>query len=142
MDIAGAALASGQLMSFTELLQSSGLSESLGAGPYTIFAPSDEAFADLDAGTVNNLMDPANQAELVRILSYHVVTGTMMAADVAGMTTAETLEGSPITITVSGGDVMINDATVVMTDVVASNGVIHIIDKVLIPPGSKFDTSR
>jgi len=121
-------------MSFTQLLETSGLSESLGAGPYTIFAPSDEAFAKLDASTLDTLTDPANQAELVRILSYHVVTGTVMAADVAGMTTADTLEGSPITITVSGGDVMINDATVVMTDVVATNGVIHIIDTVLMPP--------
>ena len=137
-DIVETAIDAGEFMSLTAALESAGLVETLkGEGPFTVFAPTDEAFAAVDSATLESLMEPANQAELVKILTYHVVTGTVMAADVAGMTSTMTLEGSPITITVSGGDVMINNATIVMTDVVASNGVIHVIDAVLMPPDSK-----
>ena len=137
-NIVETAMDTGEFMSLTAALKSAGLVETLkGKGPFTVFAPTDKAFAKLDSSTIDMLMNPANRAELTKILTYHVVKGSVMAADVAGMTTADTLEGSPITITVSGGEVKINNATIVMTDIVASNGVIHVIDTVLMPPDVK-----
>ncbi|MEE4350717.1 MAG: fasciclin domain-containing protein [Pacificimonas sp.] len=103
-------------------------------GPFTVFAPTDEAFAKLPAGTVDMLLEPENKAKLVEILTYHVVPGKVMSTDLAGnQLSAATVEGSEIAIDATNG-VMVNDATVVMADVAASNGVIHVIDTVLMPP--------
>jgi len=121
--------------SFTTLLaaaEAAGLVETLtGAGPYTVFAPTDDAFAKLPAGTVESLLK--DKEKLTQILTYHVVPGKVMASDVTGMTSATTVEGSDLAIKVENGKVMINDATVVTADVQASNGVIHVIDTVLMP---------
>jgi uncharacterized surface protein with fasciclin (FAS1) repeats len=104
-----------------------------GEGPFTVFAPTDEAFAALPEGTVENLLRPENRDQLVAVLTYHVVSGDVRAADVAGLTEATTVQGGALAIDTSNG-VRINDATVTQADVVCSNGVIHVIDKVLLPP--------
>ncbi|MEN9644441.1 MAG: hypothetical protein RL238_1110 [Actinomycetota bacterium] len=113
-----------------------GLVETLsGEGPFTVFAPTNDAFAALPAGLVDKLLLPENKDVLTQILTYHVVSGAVMAADVAAGE-VPSVEGSPITVTVDGGTVKLNDsATVVATDVMASNGVIHVIDAVILPPG-------
>jgi uncharacterized surface protein with fasciclin (FAS1) repeats len=105
-------------------------------GPYTVFAPTDEAFAALPKGTVENLLKPENKEKLGKLLAYHVMSGQVMAADVKTMK-APTANGADLNVKVSGGKVMINDAKVVKADVKASNGVIHVIDKVLMPPTTK-----
>jgi uncharacterized surface protein with fasciclin (FAS1) repeats len=112
-----------------------GLADTLkGPGPFTVFAPTNEAFAKLPAGTVENLLKPENKAQLVSILTYHVVSGKVMAADIAGKTlSSPTVQGANIAIDATSG-VKINNATVVIADVPASNGVIHAIDTVLLPP--------
>ena len=102
-------------------------------GPFTVFAPTDEAFAKLPAGTVENLLKPENKAKLGKILAYHVLKGKVMAADVKTME-AKTAEGSKLNIKLNDGKVMVNDANVVKTDIAATNGVIHVIDTVLMPP--------
>ena len=113
-----------------------GLVETLsGEGPFTVFAPTNDAFAALPAGLVDKLLLPENKDVLTQILTYHVVSGAVMAADVAAGE-VPSVEGSPIVVTVDGGTVKLNDsATVVATDVMASNGVIHVIDAVILPPG-------
>ena len=118
-----------------------GLVETLqGEGPFTVFAPTDEAFAALPAGVLDALLLPENKDVLVQILTYHVVSGKVMAADVAAGD-VPSVEGSPITVTVEGGMVMLNgSANVVATDVAASNGVIHVIDAVILPPGLDVST--
>ncbi len=118
-----------------------GLVETLqGEGPFTVFAPTDEAFAALPAGVLDALLLPENKAVLAQILTYHVVSGKVMAADVAAGD-VPSVEGSPITVTVDGGKVMLNgSANVVATDVAASNGVIHVIDAVILPPGLDVST--
>jgi uncharacterized surface protein with fasciclin (FAS1) repeats len=119
-------------------VEAAGLAETLsGEGPFTVFAPTNEAFAAIPAETLQSLLEPANQETLSQILTYHVVAGEVMAADVAPGE-VETVEGTPFTIEVEGSDVFIVDgqggrAQVVTTDIVASNGVIHVIDAVLIP---------
>jgi uncharacterized surface protein with fasciclin (FAS1) repeats len=119
-------------------VEAAGLAETLsGEGPYTVFAPTNEAFAAIPAETLQSLLEPANQETLSQILTYHVVAGEVMAADVAPGE-VETVEGTPFTIEVEGSDVFIVDgqggrAQIVTTDIVASNGVIHVIDAVLIP---------
>ena len=105
-----------------------------GDGPFTVFAPTDEAFADLPDGTLDDLLLPENKSTLIAILQYHVVAGEVTAEQVVNLTTAQTLEGSSLDIMVENGTVKINDATVETTDVEASNGVIHVIDTVLLPP--------
>jgi uncharacterized surface protein with fasciclin (FAS1) repeats len=124
--------------SFTTLvsaLQAAGLAEALaGEGPYTVFAPTDEAFAKLPEGTVEDLLKPENQETLKSILLYHVVEGKATASDAAEMSSATTMGGADLTITTADGAVMINDANVVTPDIEASNGVIHVIDTVLMPP--------
>jgi uncharacterized surface protein with fasciclin (FAS1) repeats len=102
-------------------------------GPFTVFAPTDEAFAALPKGTVENLMKPENKEKLGAVLAYHVMEGKVMAADAKTMK-APTANGADLNVKVNGGKVMVNDATVVKADVKASNGVIHVIDKVLMPP--------
>ena len=116
--------------------QAAGLVETLeGKGPFTVFAPTDEAFAALPAGTLDGLLkDPE---ALKQVLLYHVVSGAVTADKVVGLTSADSVEGSPIAIAVKDGKVYLNDAAqVVKTDMLASNGVIHVIDKVILPPTS------
>jgi len=106
-----------------------------GDGPFTLFAPTDEAFAKLPEGTLEKLLEPANKERLTAILSYHVVSGQATASDASEMTSVKTLGGNTLTVT-SGDDaaVMVNDATVIQSDMEASNGIIHVIDTVLMPP--------
>ncbi len=114
-------------------VKAAGLVETLsGAGPFTVFAPTNAAFAKLPAGTVENLLKPENKDQLVAILTYHVVAGEVKAADVVKLSTATTVNGKAIAIDTKSG-VKVNDATVTATDVDASNGVIHVIDTVIIP---------
>ncbi len=124
---------------FSTLLAAAGaadLVETLkGEGPYTLLAPTDAAFAKLPAGAVADLLKPENKEKLKSVLLYHVVDGKALAKDVSGMTEVETLEGSMVEITAKSGKVMLNDATVQTADVMASNGVIHVIDTVLMPEG-------
>ena len=105
-----------------------------GEGPFTVFAPTDDAFAALPAGTLDSLLLPENKQQLTDILLYHVVSGKVMAADVSAMTSATTVLGQDVTITVQDGKVFLNDTVeVIITDIEASNGVIHVIDAVLLP---------
>ena len=132
-DIVDTAVAAGSFKTLAAALQAAGLVDTLkGAGPFTVFAPTDEAFAKLPAGTVEALLkDPKALGD---ILKYHVVAGKVMASDVVKLTSADTLLGKPVTITVNGDKVMIGDANVVKADIETSNGVIHVIDTVLLPP--------
>jgi transforming growth factor-beta-induced protein len=134
-DIVDTAIADGRFKTLVAAVQAAGLVETLkGAGPFTVFAPTDEAFAKLPAGTVEGLLkDPA---ALKDILLYHVVAGKVMAADAAKLSSADTVLGKPIAIKVDMGKVMINDATVALADVLTSNGVIHVIDSVILPPAN------
>jgi uncharacterized surface protein with fasciclin (FAS1) repeats len=130
-DIVDTAVNAGSFTTLIAAVKAAGLVETLkGAGPFTVFAPTDEAFAKLPAGTVEGLLKDIPQ--LKKILTYHVVAGKVMAADVAGMKSATTVEGSDVKIDTSSG-VMINKSKVVTPDVAADNGVIHIIDSVLMP---------
>ena len=135
-DIVDTAVGAGSFNTLVAAVQAAGLEETLrGEGPFTVFAPTDEAFAALPAGTVESLLLPENRDQLVAILTYHVITGKVMAADIAGQALAvATVQGANIDVDATGGSVMINDATVVAADVEASNGVIHVIDKVIMPP--------
>ena len=133
-DIVDTAVAAGNFKTLAAALQAAGLVDTLkGAGPFTVFAPTDEAFAKLPAGTVEDLLKPENKAKLVAILTYHVVAGKVMAADVAGKKTmAKSVEGSEIEINGMDG-VMVDGAKVVTADIAADNGVIHVIDAVIMP---------
>jgi len=133
-DIVDTAVAAGSFKTLATALAAAGLVETLkGPGPFTVFAPTDEAFAKLPAGTLESLLKPENKAKLAGILTYHVVPGKVMAADVVKLTSAKTVNGQSVKISVDGGKVKVNDANVVKTDVGASNGVIHVIDAVLLP---------
>jgi uncharacterized surface protein with fasciclin (FAS1) repeats len=115
-------------------IKAAGLAETLsGKGPFTVFAPTDAAFAKLPAGTVESLLKPENKDKLVAILTYHVVSGKVKAADVVKLDTATTVNGKSVDITVTGNGVKVNAANVTATDISASNGVIHVIDSVIIP---------
>ena len=122
---------------FTTLVaavKSAGLVETLsGDGPFTVFAPTDDAFKALPEGALEDLLKPENKAKLIAILKYHVVAGAVKAKDVVSLTSAETVEGSEVAITVDGEEVKIDDANVVKTDIACSNGVIHVIDAVMMP---------
>ncbi len=104
-----------------------------GKGPFTVFAPTDEAFAKLPAGTVVSPLKPANKQKLTAILTYHVVAGNVKAADVVKLSSAKTLNGQSVTIKTVAGKVLINGAVVVKADIAATNGTIHVIDTVLMP---------
>jgi transforming growth factor-beta-induced protein len=134
-DIVDTAIADGRFTTLVAAVQAAGLEETLrSAGPFTVFAPTDEAFAALPEGTVESLLLPENQQQLADILLYHVVSGEVLAADVVNLTEAETaLEGQSVAIRVEDGNVFINDAQVIITDIQTSNGVIHVIDSVLLP---------
>ncbi len=115
-------------------VKAAGLVDALkGPGPFTVFAPTDEAFAKLPAGTLENLLKPENKEQLQKILTYHVVPGRVMAQDVVKLDSAKTVEGGSLTIHSGNGGVMVNNAHVIKTDIAASNGVIHVIDTVLLP---------
>ena len=103
-------------------------------GPFTVFAPTDAAFAKLPAGTVDTLLLPENKDQLVAVLTYHVVSGAVTAAQVTGLSKAATVQGADLDISVVDGSVLINNATVIQPDIEASNGIIHVIDEVLLPP--------
>jgi len=134
-DIVDTAVSAGQFDTLAAALGAAGLVDTLkGAGPFTVFAPTDEAFAKLPAGTVDNLLKPENKDQLIAILTYHVVPGSVMASDVVKLTEAKTVNGKMVTVKVDGSNVMINDAKVVTPDIAASNGVIHVIDAVILPP--------
>ena len=134
-DIVDTAVGAGQFNTLAAALQAAGLVETLkGAGPFTVFAPTDEAFAKLPAGTVEDLLKPENKDKLTAILTYHVVAGKVMAADVVKMSDAMTVNGAKLAIKVDGATVMVNEAKVTAADVAASNGVIHVIDSVVLPP--------
>ena len=134
-DIVETAVAAGQFTTLAKALGEAGLVETLkGTGPFTVFAPTDAAFAKLPAGTVEALL--ADKAKLRAVLLYHVVPGKVMAADVAKVTSAKTVGGQSVKVMVHSGAPMINNANVVKADVTASNGVIHVIDTVLLPPAS------
>ncbi len=134
-DIVDTAVEAGQFNTLAAALKAGGLVDTLkGPGPFTVFAPTDDAFKKLGAGTVANLLKPENKAELVKILTYHVVPGKIMSSSLAGKKTeAETVEGQTLAIDATMGGVMVNDAKVVSADIVADNGVIHVIDTVEIP---------
>ena len=130
-DIVDTAVKAGSFTTLVAAVQAAGLVDTLkGPGPFTVFAPTDEAFAKLPAGTVDALLKDI--PKLTKILTYHVVSGKVMAADVVKLTSATTVEGSTVKIDASNG-VKINDSTVTTADVAADNGVIHIIDTVLLP---------
>jgi len=131
-DIVEIAVADGRFKTLVTAVKAADLVKTLkGEGPFTVFAPTDEAFAKLPEGTVDALLDDI--PKLKSILLYHVVPGKVMAADVVELTEAETAMGDMVSIKVSGDKVMIDDATVVITDIEASNGVIHVIDSVILP---------
>lgn len=130
-DIVDTAVSAGQFNTLAKALTEAGLVETLkGKGPFTVFAPTDEAFAKLPPGTLEALL--ADKAKLAAVLTYHVVPGKVMASDVVKLTEAKTVQGQNVKINTAGG-VMVDDANVVKTDILASNGVIHVIDKVILP---------
>jgi uncharacterized surface protein with fasciclin (FAS1) repeats len=132
-DIVDTAVAAGSFKTLAAALKAAGLVETLkGEGPFTVFAPTDEAFAKLPAGTVENLLKPENKAKLVAILTYHVVPGKVAAADVVNLKSAKTVQGDMVAIDATDG-VKINDARVVKADIQCGNGIIHVIDTVLLP---------
>ncbi len=133
-DIVDTAVAAGEFKTLATALTAAGLVDTLkGPGPFTVFAPTDAAFAKLPAGTVENLLKPENRAELTKVLTYHVVPGKVTAADVVKLTEANTMQGQAAKIAVKDGKVMIDNATVTATDIGATNGVIHVIDAVILP---------
>lgn len=133
-DIVDTAISAGQFTTLAKALQAAGLVDTLkGEGPFTVFAPTDAAFAKLPAGTVESLLKPENKEKLTSILTYHVVPGSVKAAQVATMTSAETVNGDTVVFKAQNNAVKVDQANVVKADVVASNGVIHVVDTVLMP---------
>ena len=133
-NIVETAVAAGNFKTLAAALGAAGLINTVsGPGPFTVFAPTDAAFAKLPAGTVENLLKPENKDQLTAILTYHVVAGKVMAADVVKLSEAKTVNGKMLKVKVNGGNVMVDDANVTATDIAASNGVIHVIDSVIIP---------
>jgi len=133
-DIVDTAVAAGSFKTLAAALGAAGLVDTLkGAGPFTVFAPTDDAFAKLPEGTVETLLKPENKEKLTAILTYHVVAGKVMASDVVNLKSAKTVNGKEAKISVAEGKVMIDNANVIKTDIAASNGVIHVIDSVILP---------
>jgi uncharacterized surface protein with fasciclin (FAS1) repeats len=136
-DVVDTAVAAGQFKTLAAALDAAGLVDTLkGPGPFTVFAPTDAAFAKLPAGTVDTLFKPESKAKLAAILTSHVVAGKVMAADVVKLKESKTVNGAMVAVKVDGGNVMINNAKVTTADIEASNGVIHVIDTVLLPPSN------
>ena len=133
-DIVDTAVSAGSFNTLATALTAADLVDTLrGDGPFTVFAPTDEAFAKLPEGTLEELLRPENKAKLQAILTYHVVAGKVMAKDVMGMSSAKTVNGKSFTVSEQGGSVMVDNAKVIQTDIIASNGVIHVIDSVILP---------
>ena len=133
-DIVDTAVSAGGFKTLAAALKAADLVETLkGEGPFTVFAPTDEAFAKLPEGTLADLLKPENKAKLKSILTYHVVPGKVMAADVVKLSKAKTIQGSEVTIKVDGDKVMVDNAHVTKTDIECGNGVIHVIDAVILP---------
>ncbi len=133
-NIIDVAVEAGSFGTLAAALEAADLIETLqGDGPFTVFAPTDEAFAKLPEGTVESLLLPENKDQLTAILTYHVVAGSVMAEQVVGLDEAQTVNGQLVDISVDGAVVMVNEANVVATDIMASNGVIHVIDSVILP---------
>lgn len=136
-DIVDIAVANGSFTTLVAAVQAAGLVDTLkGDGPFTVFAPTDEAFAKLPAGTVESLLLPENKDQLVSILTYHVVAGRVPASEVVTLSNAATVNGSTVDIADSNGVVTVNNATVTATDIEASNGLVHVVDTVLLPPSN------
>jgi uncharacterized surface protein with fasciclin (FAS1) repeats len=134
MDIVDTAVSAGSFNTLVAAVKAADLVDTLkGQGPFTVFAPTDDAFAKLPAGTLNDLLKPENKDKLTSILTYHVVSGKVMAKDVATMKMAETVNGQSFMVSMEGGNVMIDNAKVVKADIECSNGVIHVIDTVILP---------
>ena len=134
MDIVDTAVQAGNFGTLAVALEAAGLIETLkGDGPFTVFAPTDEAFAKLPEGTVQELLKQENKDQLTAILTYHVVSGAVMAEQVVGLSEAKTVNGQSVDISVNGSMVKVDEAMVVATDIMASNGVIHVIDSVILP---------
>ena len=133
-DIVDTAASADQFSTLVAAVKAAGLVETLkGDGPFTVFAPTNEAFAALPAGTVENLLKPENKEQLVAVLTYHVIPGKVMSSDIAGKTAeVKTVQGSALSIDATSG-VMVDNATVTTADIITSNGVIHVIDKVVLP---------
>ncbi len=134
-DIVDLAVGSDNLKTLVAAVKAGGLVDVLkGDGPFTVFAPTDEAFAALPKGTLEMLLKPENKDKLVKILTYHVVSGKVMSTDLSNGQKAATVQGDKVAVSIGGGNVKINDAKVVAADVKAKNGVVHVIDKVILPP--------
>ncbi len=134
LDIVETAVNAGTFKTLAAAVGAAGLVDTLkGAGPFTVFAPTDDAFAKLPSGTVESLLLPENKSKLVGILTHHVVAGKVTAADVQKLTTATTVAAKPVKIAVKYGKVMIDDATVTSADIHCTNGVIHVVDSVILP---------
>ena len=135
-DVVDTAVAAPSFTTLAKALTAADLVTTLkGSGPFTVFAPTDEAFAKLPAGTLDNLLKPENKDKLRRILTYHVVAGEVRAADVVKLQSTKAVSGDTMTIKVKDGKVHVDDANVTKTDIQASNGVIHVIDTVMLPKG-------
>lgn len=135
-DVVDVAVSAGSFKTLATALQAAGLVDTLkGPGPFTVFAPTDDAFAALPKGTLDKLLLPENKAKLQQVLTYHVVSGRLNAAQVVKLTSSGTVNGASLSIVTSANGVRVGDANVVKTDIPASNGVIHVIDRVLLPPG-------
>jgi len=133
-DIVDTAVAAGDFGTLVAAVKAADLVATLkGTGPFTVFAPTDAAFAKLPAGTLDDLLKPENKAKLASILTYHVVAGKVMAADVVKITEAKTVNGQSLTVKTDADGVMVDNANVVKTDIECSNGVIHVIDAVVLP---------
>lgn len=134
-DIVSLAVGNEDLSTLVAAVKAAGLVETLqGAGPFTVFAPTNEAFAALPAGTVENLLKPENKDQLIAVLTYHVIGAKVMSTDLKNGQMAATLQGSEVKVSISKEGVMINEAKVIAADVKASNGVVHVINKVILPP--------
>ena len=134
MDIVDTAVSAGSFNTLVAAVKAADLVDTLkGEGPFTVFAPTDDAFAKLPAGTLDDLLKPENKDKLKSILTYHVVSGKVMAKDVTTMKTAETVNGQSFMVSMEGDSVMVDNAKVVKTDIECSNGVIHVIDSVILP---------
>jgi transforming growth factor-beta-induced protein len=133
-DIVDTAVSAGSFNTLVAAVKAAGLVDTLkGPGPFTVFAPTDEAFAKLPAGTVEDLLKPENKAKLAAILTYHVVPGKVMAKDVVKLHSAKTVNGQELTVKTEMGSVTVDNAKVVKTDILCTNGVIHVIDTVILP---------
>lgn len=135
-DIVSLAVGNDDLSTLVAAVKAAGLVETLQSdGPFTVFAPTNEAFAALPAGTLESLLKPENKAKLASILTYHVISAKVMSSDLSNGQEAKTVQGEDVKVTLNSSGAMINDAKVVAADVSASNGVVHVIDKVILPPG-------